>query len=580
MAENQKLEHLRHSLAHLLAASVLELYPDAKRTIGPAIENGFYYDFQFSSPISENDLPKIEEKMREILLSWKKFEREEVSAAEAKKQFVGNPFKLELIDEFSQNGEALTLYRSGNYVDLCRGGHVEDANAIDPEAFKLDKLAGAYWRGDEKNPQLTRIYGLAFKTKADLDAYRAMREEAKKRDHRLLGKELGLFVFSDLVGPGLPLYTQKGTTTLYLIKDYSRALRKEIGYAEVQTPNINKGELFKVSGHYEKFRGDMFRVSSNYTEEEYFLKPMNCPQATQLYAAEARSYRDLPLRFADMAVLYRDEKPGELSGLTRLRAFSQDDAHTFLREDQIEEEFALLLSAVQKAMQRYGLTYHIRLSLRDPNNKEAYLGTDEVWERAQKIMKELLVKHGIEHFEAEGEAAFYGPKMDLMVKDSIGRTWQLSTIQLDFNQPERFELDYADADGSKKRPVMMHSALVGSPERFFAIAIEHYAGAFPVWLAPVQVKILPVNDKNQSYIDEVSKKLKEAGLRLEADERNESIGKKIRDAELEKVPYLIVIGDKETAAGTVAVRARGKGDMGPQPLTSFIELVTSEANTQ
>lgn len=568
--EPSDLEKLRHSLAHLLAAAVRELHPDAKPTIGPAIENGFYYDFQFTEPVSENDLPKIEARMRQILPTWKEFERREVSAAEARKEFASNPFKLELIDEFSKNGETLTLYTSGSYTDLCRGGHIEHASAIDPDAFKLDKVAGAYWRGDEKKSQLTRIYGLAFSTKDELDQFLAMREEAKKRDHRLLGKELGLFVFSDLVGTGLPLFTQKGTRILQAIKDYSRALRREIGYEEVQTPNMNKGELFKISGHYDKFKDDMFRVVSNYTEEEYFLKPMNCPQSTQLYAAEARSYRDLPLRFADFALLYRDEKPGELAGLTRLRSFSQDDGHCFLRPDQIETEFANVLTVIQKAMERYGLSYHIRLSLRDPNNKSAYLGTDEVWERSQRTLKDLLAKHAIEHVEAEGEAAFYGPKMDLIVKDSLGRTWQLSTIQLDFNMPERFGLEYTDQDGIKQTPAMIHSALVGSPERFFGIIIEHYAGAFPFWLAPVQVKILPVNDKNGAYVTTIKTQLEEKDIRFEADERNESIGKKIREAELEKIPYLLVIGDREAAQGTVAVRERGKGDTGAKALAELM----------
>lgn len=565
------LESIRHSLAHLLAAAVLTLHPDAKPTIGPAIENGFYYDFFFTKTVSENDLPKIEKEMKKILKSWKEFDRIEATYEEAAERFKDNPFKLEIISELKEKNEPVTLYRSGDFTDLCRGGHVENANEIDPEAFKLTKVAGAYWRGDETKPQLTRIYGVAFETKEKLEEYLHLLEEAKKRDHRVLGKELGLFVFSDLVGPGLPLYTQKGARILSNIKDYSRKLRREMGYEEVQTPNINKGELFKVSGHYDKFKDDMLRVNSHYTEEEYFLKPMNCPQATQLYAAESRSYRDLPIRLADMAILYRDEKPGELAGLTRLRAFSQDDAHTFLREDQIEYEFSIVLSAIRQAMERYGLTYHIRLSLRDPKAKEAYLGSDEVWERAERILKDLLLKNGIDHVEAEGEAAFYGPKMDLMVKDSLGRTWQLSTIQLDFNQPERFGLHYADQDGSRKTPVMIHSALVGSPERFFGILIEHYAGAFPFWLAPVQIAVLPINDKNKTYIDTVAEELQARNIRFQIDWRNESIGKKIREAEMQKLPYLFVIGDKEVETRTIAVRERGKGDLGAVELAQFLK---------
>lgn len=563
-------ESLRHSLAHLLAAAVLKLWPDAKPTIGPAIENGFYYDFEFETPASENDLPAIENMMKEILSGWDSFRRIETTYDEARTQFSHNPFKLEIIAELEEKGEPVTLYQSGDFIDLCRGGHVESAASIKPDAFTLTKLAGAYWRGDESKPQLTRIYGLAFETKEELDAHLQMLEEAKKRDHRLLGKELGLFVFSDLVGPGLPLYTPKGTAVLSLIKNYSRELRRNIGFEEVQTPNMNKAELFRHSGHYDKFKDDMLEVRSHYTNEEYFLKPMNCPQHTQIFASEARSYKDLPIRFADFAMLYRDEKPGELAGLTRLRSFTQDDGHCFCREDQIEEEFSKVLSVIKEAMERYGLDYHIRLSLRDPKNTGAYLGTDEIWESSQSILKNLLVKNNIEHIEAEGEAAFYGPKMDLMVQDSIGRTWQLSTIQLDFNMPERFGLAYTDAEGKKVPPVMIHSALVGSPERFLGILIEHYAGAFPFWLAPVQVVILSINDKHKAYTDSVAKKLETEGIRCESDERNESIGKKIREAEMQKIPYLLVIGDKEAAAGTVAVRERGKGDTGAVDLDTFL----------
>lgn len=571
--DDMNISHVRHSLAHLLAAAVMELWPDTKPTIGPVIENGFYYDFEFSTSISESDLPKIEEKMREILPTWNKFERIKSDKDHAQSTFLENQYKNEIIQDLANKGEEITLYKSGNFVDLCRGGHVENIKEINPKAFTLTKVAGAYWRGDEKNPQLTRIYGIAFQTKQELDEYLAMLEEAEKRDHRVLGKELGLFVFSNLVGPGLPLYTQKGANILNRIKEYSRELRREIGYEEVETPNINKAELFKISGHYEKFKDDMFQVHSHYTDEEYFLKPMNCPQATQLYAAESRSYRDLPIRLADMALLYRDEKPGELSGLTRLRSFSQDDAHTFLRENQIEDEFLLVLAAIRKAMTRYGLSYHIRLSLRDPKNKEVYLGSDEVWERSQKTLKDLLKKHGIEHVEAEGEAAFYGPKMDLMVKDSLGRTWQLSTIQLDFNQPTRFGLEYVDQDGSKKTPVMIHSALVGSPERFFGIIIEHYGGAFPLWLAPIQVSLLPVNDSVLPYIESVASELKKKNIRVSIDSRNETIGKKIREAEMQKIPYLFIIGPKEVEAKTVAVRERGKGDQGQMPLEKFFGML-------
>lgn len=579
MDTQEKLENLRHSLAHLLAAAVLELWPGTKRAIGPAIENGFYYDFDFGNPISEDDLPKIEAKMREILPAWEKFERAEVSPEEARKQFKNDPYKLELIDEFSKNGETLTLYQSGDYIDLCRGGHVANAADIDPRTFKLTKLAGAYWRGNEKNPQLTRIYGAAFETTEELEEYLAQLEEAKKRDHRVFGKELGLFVFSDIVGPGLPLYTPKGTCVLNAIKDYSRDLRRSIGYREVQTPNMNKGELFHRSGHYEKFRSGMFLVKSNYTDEEYFLKPMNCPQHAQLYASEPRSWRDLPVKFADFALLYRDEKPGELAGLTRLRSFSQDDGHCFLREDQVEEEFSLVLGVIHEAMRRYGLSYRIRLSLRDEKNKGAYLGEDSSWKTSQAILKGLLEAHGVSYVPAVGEAAFYGPKMDLIVKDSLGREWQLSTIQLDFNMPARFGLTYTDTDGSKKTPAMIHSALVGSPERFLGILTEHYAGAFPFWLSPVQVAILTINEKHSDYVKRVSDKLGIDNIRVEVDERNESIGKKIREAEMQKVPYILVIGDKEVAANAIALRKRGAGDQGSMALEECVNKFANENKT-
>ncbi len=570
------LNNLRHSAAHLLAAAVMELWPNAKRTIGPAIENGFYFDFDFGDvKISEKDFPKIEKKMREILKKWNSFERHELSAEEAKKEYPENPYKHELIEEFSAKGEKLSFYKSGDYWDLCRGGHIEDPKK-ELQSFKLLSIAGAYWRGSEKNPMLTRIYGTAFPSKEELDEYLKMQEEAKKRDHKKLGKELDLFVFSELVGPGLPLYTPKGSQVLNEIKNFCRVLRKETGYEEVQTPQINKAQLFKLSGHYEKFREDMFRVVSNYSEEEYFMKPMNCPQHTQIYASRARSYKDLPIKLADFAMLYRDEKPGQLSGLTRLRSFSQDDAHCFCREDQIEGEFDLILGAIEKAMKTYGLNYYIRFSLRDEKNKKAYLGDDSVWLKSQKLLEELLKKKKIDYKVAEGEAAFYGPKMDLIVKDSLGREWQLSTIQLDFNMPNRFGLEYTDMDGKKATPIMIHSALVGSPERFFGVAIEHYGGAFPAWLAPVQVKILPVSDKTNKYAEQMLAALKENNIRVEIDERSESIGKKIREAEMEKVPYMLIVGEKEAEAKSVAVRGRNQKDLGAMELDRFIKQIQEE----
>jgi threonyl-tRNA synthetase len=557
MEDSEKLHNLRHSLAHLLAAAVMELYPDTKRTIGPSIDNGFYFDFEFSKSISDGDLEKIEKTMRKILPTWNTFEKSELSAEEAKKEYPGNPYKNELIDEFTKDGQKVTFYKSGNYWDLCKGGHIENMNEIKPDSFKLDRIAGAYWRGDEKNKMLTRIYGLAFNNKEELEKYINQREEAKKRDHRKIAKEQDLLVFSDLIGTGMPMFTPKGNMVRNSIINFSRELNAELGFDEVHTPNFNKAELFKISGHYDKYKEDMLTVHSQYSEEDFFLKPMNCPQHTQIYASRPRSYRDLPIRYSDFANLYRDERPGELNGLVRLRCFAQDDGHVFCRKDQIEEEISNILKAIEKALGTYKIDYWLRLSLRDPNNKEKYLGTDEIWESSQAIMKKLLDQQKMKYKAAEGEAAFYGPKIDIMAVDALGREWQISTIQLDFNQPNRFELTYADSDGTKKTPVMIHRALIGSPDRFMGILIEHYAGAFPLWLSPVQVKILPISEeKHGEYAGKVFELLKENNIRVELDTTNEGLGKKIRNAKIEKIPYLVVIGDKEKDSGMLTIEGR------------------------
>jgi len=572
---DQDLSLLRHSLSHLLAAAVLDIYPDTKPTLGPPTETGFYYDFDFGEiSVGDDDLVKIEAKMREILPTWKGFLKKEVSEKEAREYFKDNRYKLELIEEITQADSPLTFYSSGEFTDLCKGGHLEDMGVVDPQAFKLTSIAGAYWRGDENNVMLTRIYGTAFYTKTELDQYLEQLEEAKRRDHRKLGKELNLFTFSNLVGPGLPLYTPKGLAVLNEIKNYSRQLRREMGYQEVQTPQINRKELFEISGHYEKYKEDMFSVHSNYSKEEYFLKPMNCPQHTQLYAAELRSYRDLPYRLSDHSLLYRDEKPGELSGLTRLRSFSQDDAHCFCAEEQLEEEFSKLLKAIQKAMDRYGLDYYIRFSTRDEDKKGEYLGDDETWENAQTQMQKLLDNLKIDYVHGPGEAAFYGPKMDLMAKDVLNRQWQISTLQLDMNMPGRFGLEYIDRDGSRKTPLMIHSALVGSPERFFGVLIEHYAGAFPYWLAPVQIKVLPIGEDHQDYAQEVYTQLKENGIRSELDSSEEGLGKKIRKAKMEKVPYFLVIGDNEVKNQTVTLEGRD-GKVGEKTREELMEYLNN-----
>jgi len=578
------LEEKRHTLAHLLAAAVQERYPYAKPTIGPAIDNGFYYDFDFTGgPMpSEAELTELEASMREMLPSWEHMAGTEVSEADARSRFTGNPFKLEIIDGIMQAGEKITLYTAGDFTDLCRGGHSEQpAKDIKEDSFILDRIAGAYWRGDEKNPMLTRIYGLAFDTKEDLDVYQAQQEEARKRDHRKLGKELDLFTFSDLVGSGMPLFTPRGNVIRSQIIGYSRELNDELGFGEVHTPNANKAELFKVSGHYDQYKDDMLQVSSQYVKDEMFLKPMNCPQHTQIYASRARSYRDLPIRYSDFAVLYRDERPGELSGLTRLRAFSQDDGHIFCREDQIEQEVSKVLAAIQKALATYKVSYSMSLSLRDPANKEKYLGEDATWDRAEASLRMLLTEKGIAFKEAPGEAAFYGPKIDILAVDALGREWQISTIQLDFVQPSRFELEYTAEDGSRKTPVMIHRALVGSPDRFLGILIEHYAGAFPAWLSPEQVRILPISaEKHGAYGKEVLSQLTSAGIRATLEDANESLGKKIRTAKGEKIPYLLVIGDAEADAKTVTIESRDAGKLDAVPVNAFIERVQEEIRTR
>lgn len=576
--EQNNLDAIRHSAAHMLAAAVLELYPGTKLAIGPTIENGFYYDFKFPEgvSISEADLTTIEKKMKHIIKGNHKFVGKEVSVAEAQEFEKEQPFKLELIEEFAGEGKNLTLYESGPFTDLCRGGHAENTNQIPADALKLHKVAGAYWRGDEKNPMLTRIYGLLFATREELEAYLKQLEEARKRDHRKLGKELDLFVFSDLVGPGMPLFTPRGTIVRNGIANYSRYLNNKIGFQEVHTPNANKAELFKISGHYDKYKDDMLQVISHYSDEEYYLKPMNCPQHTQIYASQMRSYKDLPIRFADFANLYRDERPGELSGLTRLRCFSQDDGHCFCREDQIEQEFNNVLMVIKEALTTYNLKYWIRLSLRDPKQKEKYLGDDNTWNKAESTLRKLLEENNVDFKAVEGEAAFYGPKMDIMALDSIGREWQISTIQLDLNMPVRFGLTYVDSDGTEKHPVMIHRALIGSPERFMGILIEHYAGAFPAWLAPVQVLLATVSDAHNDGALKIAKEMQEKGIRVTVDDSSETMGKKVRNAAGQKIPYIVVVGDRELAGEEWTIRVRGQEEQIKMSKDAFVEKLLVE----
>ena len=562
----QTLEHKRHTLAHLLAAAVLQEYPHALITLGPAIDNGFYYDIDFSAGNApgDDDLKKIQKSMKKMLGQWKSFDHKEVSANEAREVFKGNQFKLELVNEIEERGETITLYTAGagtkaEFTDLCRGGHTENpAEEISADAFKLDKIAGAYWRGDEKNPMLTRIYGLAFDTKEELVAYEVQLAEAKKRDHRKLGKELGLFSFSELVGPGLPLWSPKGTILRHEIDAFITGLRKEKGYQMVTIPHIAKKALYEKSGHWQKYSEDLFKVRAKEGDDgdEYVLKPMNCPCHTQIFDSVPRSYKEMPQRFAETTMVYRAEQSGELSGLTRVLSITQDDAHVFCRESQLKKEIIAIWDIVDAFYGKFGFDLKVRLSFRDPENKEKYLGDDVVWEESQAMMTKIAEERGADYFIEEGEASFYAPKIDFMANDSIGRTHQVATIQLDRLLPERFDLSCVNESGEKERVVMIHAAIAGSLERFTAVLIEHLAGNFPLRFAPVQLAIIPVADVHNEYAQEVHKTLLEAGFRVELYDENESMGKKIRTAKKEKLPYFIVIGDKEVADNTVTLESR------------------------
>ena len=567
--DKQYLDHLRHSAAHLLAAAVMELWPDTKRTIGPAIENGFYFDFEFSNPITEKDLSRIEQKMREILKSWSGFERHELDAEAAKAEFPGNEFKHELIEQFSAEGQTLSFYKSGDYWDLCRGGHVDNPKE-ELKNFKLLSIAGAYWRGDEKNKMLTRIYGTAFPTKEELEQHLWQLEEAKKRDHRKLGRELDLFTLSDLVGSGLPMFTPRGTVLREELNKYSQELREERGFQKVWTPHITKNDLYKTSGHWDKFGDELFLVKSQETTDQMVLKPMNCPHHQQIYASKPRSYKDLPLKYMETTTDYRDEKAGELQGLSRVRALTQDDSHTFVTPEQIEEVYQELIDITEKFFSTLDMKYRVRLSFRDPKQPEKYLGDDALWEKAQAILLKIAKNNNLDYFEAEGEAAFYGPKMDFMVHDALGRQWQLATPQLDFNQPARFGLTYTDKDGSEQTPIMIHYALMGSLERFLAVYIEHTAGAFPAWVAPEQVRLIPISDQHLDYANKVKAMLVSAKIRHEIDASPERMQKKVKIAQDMKVPYMLILGGKEAESGTVSIRYRTGEQVNGMKLEEFV----------
>lgn len=579
MSDNtqEQLAALRHSAAHLLAAAVLELYPGAKVAIGPSIDEGFYYDIDFGAEvIGDEQLAVVEGKMRQLVAGWTEFKREEVSAEQAKQQFAANPYKLELIEELENAGEVITLYRSGDFVDLCRGGHVDQPDK-QLQFFKLLSVAGAYWRGSEKNPMLTRVYGTAFFSQADLDDYLRIKEEAKLRDHRKLGKELDLFTFSDLVGAGLPLWTPKGTLLRNLLDDYVWRLRQAKGYQKVTIPHITKKELYEKSGHWSKFANDLFRIVTR-EDHEFAMKPMNCPHHTQIFNHLPRSYRDVPQRYAETTMVYRDEQTGELNGLSRVRCITQDDAHVFCRENQLKEEMFAIWDIIEQFYLACGFPkLSLRLSLSDPDQMDKYLGTREQWDMAEEQLRSFAKERDAEFVEAIGEAAFYGPKLDFMTKDSLGREWQVATIQADRSMPERFDLFCINEAGEKERVVMVHAAIMGSIERFVSILIEHHAGKFPFWLAPVQVKILPITDGQIEYAQQVMQQLTEVGLRVEIDQRSERLNAKIRDAQLQKIPYMFVVGGKEAEAQSVAVRSRDAGDLGVQTIGEAIAKLQEEA---
>jgi threonyl-tRNA synthetase len=596
-----QLERMRHSTAHLMAAAVQALWPEAKFGVGPAIKHGFYYDILVPVPLGPPELQKIEKKMRELRNKKLGFVRRELPIDEAIEEMRkrNQTFKVELLALLKERGSTaiaketgdesvveegattVSFYQTGDFIDLCRGPHVELTTEIG--AFKLTTVAGAYWRGDERNPQLQRVYGLAFNTQEELDHHLHMLEEAKRRDHRRLGQELDLFTFSDLVGPGLPLFTPRGTLLRRLLEDFVQSLQEPLGYQRVQIPHITKNDLYKTSGHWDKFQEDLFHVRGK-SGEEFCIKPMNCPHHTQIFACRQRSYRDLPIRLSEVTSVYRDELPGALQGLSRVRMITQDDAHVFCTPEQVEEEALRIYHIIDQFYRPFGMKLLIRLSLWDAEHPEKYLGGAAVWESAQEQLRGVLRKKNVEWVEESGEAAFYGPKIDFTAKDALDRSWQLATIQLDFNLPERFDLKYITESGQPARPVMLHRAVLGSVERFLSVLIEHYAGAFPTWLSPVQAVVIPIADRHNPYAAQIVKRLREVpaknslggGIRAEVDDSRESMQKKIRNAQLLKIPYMLVVGDREQEADQAAVRLRSGVDLKAMPIAAIIDRLRTE----
>ncbi len=571
-----------HSSAHLMAEAIEYFYPGTKFGIGPAVDSGFYYDIALpgGQQLTEKDLEKIDKKMLELAREKNAFVREEISKKDAMEMFTekDDELKQELISELEDG--TITLYKQGNFTDLCRGPHLPDTGYI--KAIKLTSIAGAYWRGNENNPMLTRVYGVTFPKQKMLDEYLVMIEEAKKRDHRKIGKEMELFTFSEAVGQGLPLWLPKGTQLRMQLEDFLRKVQKRYGYEQVITPHIGDVKLYKMSGHYEKYGKDSFQPITTPAEgEEYLLKPMNCPHHCEIFKAKPHSYKDLPIRMAEFGTVYRYEQSGELHGLTRVRGFTQDDAHIFCRPDQLKDEFKKVIDIIFIIFKALGFEdYTAQISLRDPDNPGKYIGTSENWDKAEQAIIEACEEKGLKTVTEMGEAAFYGPKLDFMIKDALGRSWQLGTIQVDYNLPDRFNLEYIGADDHRHRAVMIHRAPFGSMERFVAVLIEHTAGKFPLWLAPEQAVVLPISEKYNEYAQNISELLNNSDIRTFVDERNEKIGRKIRDNELRKVPYLLIVGEQEQTNGTVSVRRQGEGDKGSRKISEFAEMITKEVNNQ
>ena len=578
LKDQEGMEVFRHSSAHVMALAVKRLYPNTKLSIGPAIKDGFYYDLDFETQIGNDDLPKIEAEMSKIIKEKIPFERVEVSRAEAIKTFtdLGEPYKLELINDIPE-GELITIYKLGELIDLCRGPHLDDISII--KAFKLQSVTGAYWRGNEKNKMLTRIYGTSFPKKSELDEYLTLLEEAKQRDHRKIGKELELFTFSDLVGKGMPMWLPKGFVLRRTLSDYIMNKELNAGYKHVLTPCVGSSNLYKTSGHWAHYKDDMF-PSMKLDDEEYVLRPMNCPHHMVLFKGGMHSYKDLPLRVAEIATDFRYEASGTLLGLERTRWLTQNDSHIFCRPDQIKQEVEGVVKLILDVYKDFGFDkYKFRLSLRDKNS-DKYFPNDELWEKSESALRQILIDNKVDFYEAEGEAAFYGPKIDIQVYSAIGHEITLSTVQLDYQLPERFELEYIDEKGDKQRPVVIHRAILGSLGRFTAFIIEEFKGAFPLWLSPVQVKVIDVSEKQQDYANQVTQKMQNAGFRVEFDNRNEKVGYKIREAQLQKIPYMLVLGEEEVAENTISVRHRKLGDLGKYNLDDFIKLLNTEIATK